>query len=150
MAGDPSAKVSVLPEHTVILTEEQIQLLIQLWQNLGTNVNSKTVALAFRRWTDAHDRKTDDDKLVDYWVGLESLFVPDSTQEVKFRATLRIAVFLGKTGEERAEIYEIARNSYDWRSSIVHGGEPSKKLIKNSCYAARDREINLTHGQNRV
>lgn len=64
------------------------------------------------------------------WIGFESLFSPDSTQEVKFRASLRIAAYLGETSEERENVYQEMRHSYDWRSAVVHGTNPDaqKKL----------------------
>ena len=110
--------------------------LINLWQLLQSCPNSEKVALAFKRWSDTAERLTDEDKLIDYWVALESLFASDSNQEVKFRASLRIAAFLGSTPDKRKEIYTDMRNSYDWRSAIVHGEfrKPNKiKELNKKC-----------------
>lgn len=104
--------------------------LVNLWKHLNNSRNAGIVELAFKRWSDTAERLNIEDKLVDYWVGLESLFAADSNQEVKFRASLRIAAFLGETPENRKEIYNDMRNSYDWRSAIVHGEFRKPKKIK--------------------
>lgn len=104
--------------------------LINLWNHLQSGPNAKMVALAFKRWSDTAERLADEDKLIDYWVALESLFSTDSNQEVKFRSSLRIAAFLGKTPDKRKEVYNDMRNSYDWRSAIVHGAYCEAKKLK--------------------
>jgi hypothetical protein len=132
LAGQHNQRILNLPEFIPMLNEDQIRLLISLWNSDGSNVNANLIDLALDRLTDAFDRKRDEDKLIDYWVGLESLFAPDANQELKFRAALRIAAFIGKTAEERLSIFEEARASYDWRSATVHGGgKPSKRVVKD-------------------
>lgn len=113
----------------VTLDPAQGDALRTLWPQLGASPNIAMAGLALRRWEGAMDRLQPADQLVDYWIALESLFTPDSTAELKFRASLRIAAFLGRNAAEREEIYEALRSSYDCRSSIVHGST-SKKLSK--------------------
>jgi len=106
--------------------------LLNLWNRLQQGDVAEDVELPFRRWYGATDRLDDADRLIDYWVGLEALFSPDSTQEVKFRSSLRIAAYLGETPDEWETIYSEMRHSYDWRSTVVHGGShrEHKKLDK--------------------
>lgn len=106
--------------------------LIDLWGRLRAGVVAEEVDLPFRRWNGAADRLDDADRLIDYWVGLEALFSPDATQEVKFRVALRIAAYFGETPDECEAIYQEMRHSYDWRSTVVHGGnlKEQKKLDK--------------------
>lgn len=106
--------------------------LVTTWKTLEHSSVSTDADLPFRRWFSAADRLSDDDRLIDYWIGLESLFSPDSSQEVKFRASLRIAAYLGGNPTGREQIYQDMRHSYDWRSAVVHGTSPSiqKKLAK--------------------
>jgi hypothetical protein len=61
-------------------------------------------------------------------VGLEALFSPDSSQEIKFRDAFRIAAYLATTGKERLSIYNAVKCLYDYRSGIVHGD--SKHFMK--------------------
>lgn len=104
--------------------------LINLWRHVQECTNTKKIELAFKRWSETSERLLDEDKLIDYWVALESLFTSDSNQEVKFRASLRIAAFLGETPENRKDIYNDMRNSYDRRSAIVHGEFRKPKKVK--------------------
>ena len=80
--------------------------LMTTWRNLEHSSVASDADLPFRRWFSAADRISDDDRLIDYWIGPESLFSPDSSQEVKFRASLRIAAYLGNTAAEREQIYQ--------------------------------------------
>lgn len=100
--------------------EGEARRLIRLWRTLA---NNEGMQLALRRWSAGLDRPDDEDRLIDFWIGLESLFTPDSTSELRFRASMRIAAFLGNTGEERSAIYKDVQHSYDWRSTIVHGSD---------------------------
>jgi hypothetical protein len=104
---------------------------VNLWKALETSPNSKYIDLALKRWAATVERLSDEDKLIDYWVALESLFTTDSSQEVTYRASLRIAAFLGKSIEERQQIYNDIRHSYNWRSAIVHGDTKEPRKIKN-------------------
>jgi hypothetical protein len=128
------SKLSPMLSMNKTLGAEESRQALNLWGLLKDGPNAGYLDLGFRRWSGAADRFTVpsrsayEDMLVDYWIGLESLFSPDSNQEVKFRASLRIAAFLGETPEERQELYDEMRLSYDWRSAIVHG---DKKQMKN-------------------
>ena len=61
---------------------------------------------------------------------MESLFTPDSNQEISYRAAIRIAAFLGETPEERPKIYDDIRHSYSWRSAIIHGNLLNSRKLK--------------------
>jgi hypothetical protein len=104
----------------------------QLWRALHSGPNAKPVQVALRRWSTAADRVEEEDKLIDYWVGLEALFIPDAKQELRLRASLRGAAFLGQQPEERGRTFEVLRDSYDWRSAIVHGSTPDRKVQRRS------------------
>lgn len=116
------------------LDEEAKVTLLKLWNGLERGDVAGEVELPFRRWQGATDRLEDADRLIDYWVGLEALFAPEASQEVKLRASLRIAAYLGETPEAWERIYKEMQHSYDWRSTVVHGGSPKKqkKLDKRS------------------
>jgi hypothetical protein len=101
--------------------------LIESWNILQTGVPAKNFDLAFRRWTGATDRLDEVDRLIDYWIGMEALFMPEFDAELSFRVSLRVAAFLGSTPDEWEKIYKEIRHSYKWRSSVVHGSSTSKK-----------------------
>lgn len=112
---------------SVRITKSQEPELIKLYDCLGSSPNLSVARLALLRWNSAGDRLTEEDKLIDYWIALESLFVPDATQELSYRAALRIAAFLGSNGPERRRIYEEMKDSYRLRSEIVHGSIRKKR-----------------------
>lgn len=60
------------------------------------------------------------DRLIDYWIILESIFLQDK-QELSYKAAIRIAYFLGENAEQRKEIFSKIKKSYNYRSKVVHG-----------------------------
>jgi hypothetical protein len=64
-----------------------------------------------------------------FWVALEALFGSQSG-ELKYRLSQRIAFFIAKDRSEARNIYEKAKDGYDFRSQIAHGGwkENTKSL----------------------
>ena len=77
-----------------------------------------------RRWDSSVERTHTEDKLVDYWIAFESLFLPKKNPELAYRAALRIAWFLGEAPLERTSLFKDMKTSYGTRSEIVHGDQP--------------------------
>lgn|GEM_PF-2943226 len=100
------------------LTETQITELLAIYGSIKSS--SSKHPLAIRRWDAAITRRNDEDGLIDCWVALESLLTPDSTSEVKYRASLRGALVAGRNPEERIDTYKLLKRSYDCRCDIVH------------------------------
>lgn len=65
-------------------------------------------------------------RYVTLWIILESLFGPDNPSETTYRLSQRVGFFLGATANEAKQIAESVRESYKWRSKIVHGLRLSK------------------------
>lgn len=80
-----------------------------------------TVDLALRRFGNAYERVRHEDRLIDYWIALEALFLPDERQELSYRSSLRVAYLLENDPERRRNAFEALRRSYRARSSVVHG-----------------------------
>lgn len=97
-----------------------------LWRTLGGEIDSR-LHLAIRRLTNIHERASLEDQVLDYWIGLETLFLDDSSSEMRYKGSMRIAQFLGDDAESRKQIFESAKKSYDVRSAIAHGSQPRKK-----------------------
>lgn len=66
-------------------------------------------------------------RLVDFCIVLESLF-NTSPIEVAHQVRTRTAWFLGNTKEERLKFFELIRNVYNARSSLIHGKNLPGKL----------------------
>lgn len=59
-------------------------------------------------------------KVMAYCMAMEALLA-NTTTELSHRVAERAAVLLGKTKEERCEIYTVVRKCYDIRSKVAHG-----------------------------
>ncbi|MDP9351727.1 MAG: HEPN domain-containing protein [Chloroflexota bacterium] len=109
--------------------------LVETWRHLSRSASADQIELALSRWDSAVDRVDDRERLIDYWIGLESLFTPeDDPEAITRRASQRIAVFLGHGHQERVRISDDIKNSYALRSKVVHGAtahpnKPTQKLL---------------------
>jgi hypothetical protein len=90
----------------------------------GDDEAKRRFELALGRINTAAERVSIEDRLIDYWIALETLFVPDSRGEISFRARTRVARFVTLDLAERERISETLSRSYDRRSKIVHGDKP--------------------------
>ena len=85
--------------------------------------------VAQRRLSLGIGRKSLEDRLIDYMIGLEALYLSDGNQELSFRLSLRMSFLLRTDPKERKETYKFAKKMYQTRSNIVHGNKYS--LIEN-------------------
>jgi len=76
--------------------------------------------LALRRFSNACDRRNEEDQLIDCWIGLEALFVAGRSAQ-SFRGPFRIARYLEDTTAGRNEVFKEAQDSYKLRNKVVHG-----------------------------
>ena len=102
------------------LDQEKADEVSRLWQLLRTSPNSNILKVPLRRWESSLLRPILEDKLIDVWIALESLLLRGKPGELTYRATLRLAEMLGIRGDNRKDIYRNAKDSYKWRSVIVH------------------------------
>ncbi|MCA4726885.1 HEPN domain-containing protein [Mycolicibacterium fortuitum] len=84
----------------------------------------KHIGLASRRAIRAMMRTDDQDRTVDAMIGVEALLL-DNQPELKFRMALRAAAALCEEYDP-ATIAGLAKNVYDHRSEIAHGGAVKK------------------------
>jgi len=106
----------------------------EFWLGLEKAHDHPTVVGALRRFTYAFDRTLPEDKIVDLLIAAESLFFndigPSDRGEFRFRLSIRVALLIGETVEERRQIGKFMRHSYDARSGIVHGGDPGEENLR--------------------
>jgi Apea-like HEPN len=102
--------------------------LVRLVEQLDERAVDTALTFALRRFADAHARTRDEDRIVDYWIALESMFSKEST-EVTYRVSMRAARFIGGTADERGELRERLKRSYGVRSKIVHGGRVDARRL---------------------
>jgi hypothetical protein len=87
-----------------------------------TQINEdRRFELAMSRFIASYEKPLDGDRLIDYWIALEALLMPESdTAELSYRVSLRAAAFIGAP-RERKQLFNTIRDSYKARSKFVHG-----------------------------
>ncbi len=89
--------------------------------NLRSLEGDTRFSLAMRRFMGSYQKPLDGDRLIDYWIALESLLMPeDDVSELKYRVGLRAACFLAEP-ENRTQVFDEIQKSYKIRSKFVHG-----------------------------
>ena len=79
----------------------------------------RKLAFALRRFDRAHERDNIDDALIDLWIAIEAILVPES-HNIKLLASHRIAQLSGPSAEDRQHACNLlARESYRARSIVV-------------------------------
>ncbi len=69
----------------------------------------------------SHERAEVGERLIALSIAVESLFSPSDQGELKFRIAQSAAQFIGKTADERKEIFRELSGMYNRRSKLVHG-----------------------------
>lgn len=106
---------------TVTLDSDVSERVIYVYRLLLDSPNVDRLRIPISRWESSLTRINLEDKLIDAWIGLEALLLAGMEGELTYRASLRLAEFLGTDGATRKEIYHDTKLSYAWRSIIVHG-----------------------------
>jgi hypothetical protein len=83
--------------------------------------------IPLRYFNYAYTRERTEDKLIDYMIAFEGLFI-EGEVELRYRLSLRVAAFLGKDRKEKGKIFTRMKKAYDLRSKIVHGSGYSKNI----------------------
>ncbi|MFH1201893.1 MAG: hypothetical protein V1674_03265 [Candidatus Omnitrophota bacterium] len=73
------------------------------------------------------------------WVVLEALFGTDT--EIIYRISQRISFFVCSKKEDKPDLYKKAKESYSWRSKIVHGMKLYKLKQKESSAVLHNTEV---------
>ncbi|MFX1500204.1 MAG: hypothetical protein ACFFDH_04475 [Promethearchaeota archaeon] len=84
--------------------------------------------LLINRYFQIFARKSSQDRILDEFIILESIFTSSNVTEIRFRLSLNIASFLAENQQEFNEICKFIKDIYSIRSSIVHGEEWKKRL----------------------
>lgn len=117
---------------TYTLTSNEVGSFKDFWHayQRAKKVGQSRIDLALRRFNFGYERVRPEDKLIDYMIGLEALLLEaDERQELNYRLSLRGAVLLGTTPEERRKTHQELDTAYKERSRIVHGGT-AKTTVK--------------------
>lgn len=103
--------------------------LVRLWESMGgaprNSAGRTDSALVYfcHSWRSHHL----DQACVHLAVTLETLFAPHAQGETSHQIAFNVCRFMGRSPEEREQIYAMTRRFYSIRSAIVHGSEPDWK-----------------------
>jgi Apea-like HEPN len=100
----------------------------ELLRQVRAGRSDRSLALALRRFSSAYARYEDEDSLIDLWIAFEALLLSDDNSELKYRVSLRIAALVGTGPDDREAVFKQAKNSYNDRSRVVHGGTIKRSL----------------------
>jgi hypothetical protein len=64
-----------------------------------------------------------DEKIIDFMIAFEALFLRGNTSNKGLVIGTACSLLLGKTDEEREEIYDFFVKAYALRNKIVHGSQ---------------------------
>ena len=114
------------PQSSVLQEEEITNLRTLVLLLVGKSGRSRSIIQARRRLANSIDRYAPDDpeKLIEYAIALESIFLDDSEgrTELSYRLALRAARLLEEDLESRRSCFQTIRDLYNFRSRIAHGG----------------------------
>jgi len=115
------------PSRTRIEAGEGEQI-AELLRRVRAARGDRSLALVLRRFSSAYARYEDEDSLIDLWIAFEALLLSDDNSELKYRVSLRIAALVGTGPDDREAVFKRAKNSYNYRSKVVHGGTTKGSL----------------------
>lgn len=110
------------------LKKDEISDFKEIYKKLKNK--QKFLDIPLRYFNYAHKREKTEDKLIDYMIAFESLFIKEKA-ELSYRLSLRVATFLGGDHEEKGRIFKLMRIAYGIRSEIVHGTDYNKNIKIN-------------------
>lgn len=97
------------------------QSLFQAIRSLRQSGTLKPLEIGLRRFNQAYGRLTEEDKIIDWTIALESTLLANLSDELRYRTGVRGAALLYKH-REPSQVRDFLLCLYDIRSMIVHRG----------------------------
>lgn len=108
------------PNAPANVTEEMLNW-VEKYLQLPAEV-SKACDIPIARLNLARRRLTPEDKAMDGCICLEALLSGDGSGDLTHRLSVRTALLLGRSLDERQKIADQVKRFYNFRSRVVHGG----------------------------
>jgi hypothetical protein len=114
-----------------------------IWAQLLCPRAPEELRLAARRFGYRRERHRPQDRLVDVLVAAESLYLTGGTTELSYRLALNAARYCDPQALQmtRRQIFDLMKDAYGIRSSLVHGGSPKAGNLKVRGDLARLDEV---------
>ena len=99
---------------------------MRLWPVVNSSQGStaqRRVVNAIKRHYLAETRLKVEDKLIDYMIAAESLFLGRGKDELSYRLSMNAAAWCSSTINSKKSVFELFRKAYAARSKVVHGSQ---------------------------
>lgn len=106
---------------------------------LGGGLRS-ALDIGLNRVNVARRRLSNADAAIDCCICLEAIYGSD-TSEMTHKISVRASLTLGRSVQEREEIFHLVKALYSFRSKVVHGRAPSLNLVEQRSLIMRGLEI---------
>jgi len=109
-----------------------IKRFYEMYYELSRDLRDQRLGLALRRFNMSFSAPNLEDKLINYIIALEALFLPGESEKA-FRLKVYMITFLGEgLPERKKEIWDYIDLAYKLRSGIIHGNKtlPQKISLK--------------------
>jgi hypothetical protein len=114
-----------------VIKSEDLGKLESLWRQAQSALRDPLLTVPLKRLDDSYLRTDLADRLIDSWIALEGLFLPEKyVREMADVAAEAIAHYLGKTVSERASTATLVRSSHAMRSKVIHGKHVANKDLE--------------------
>jgi hypothetical protein len=125
----------VRPTDPWSLSPSVANTLRRYWESLTAGPNAARLTLPLRRFGLSATRRWDEDRLIDAWVALESLFKQTGeSRDVAERIKPRLLSLLD--GGDPTKLHIDLRDSYRVRNRIVHGGDYGQAEVDSAMASA--------------
>lgn len=109
------------------------------------NKDNRYIEIAIRYFNFAKERDSNEDKIVDFVIALEALYLNGDHGEFTYKLAHHAASMLGSTFDRRRVAFERVKAAYNLRSQIVHGGsDPKKRKITNEDVEKVDNYVRIS------
>lgn len=115
------------------INEVKMEEITRLFNDIFSTQESK-IKIAIRRLEQCLLRENEADSILDATIAMEALLSDGEKDALSYKLAVRMAVLLDLSEEvklSKIKIYEVVRNIYKYRSSVVHGsGKTTGKTTK--------------------
>jgi hypothetical protein len=120
------------------LLKEEVEEFKEYYEKINKKIDCSKVPL--RRFNETYRRVSAEDKLIDYMIAFESLYLAkEGTLEMPYKLAHRVSLLLYEEETKRKQTFLEMKKSYSLRSDIVHG-----RKIRSIKIDELNKEYNLS------
>jgi hypothetical protein len=114
------------------LDPAKVAILKERWPKYQAAMKNSRFHLACSRYSLSLERDTEEDRIIDHWIAMESLFTKQDA-EIGSLAAAKMAILLGGNLRVRNTMRKAIKSHYAVRSALVHGGRDLDKRFQKFC-----------------